>query len=134
VPIYPTIGEDEYKYILEHSEARMILVGDQKLYEKLKPVFEKLPDLNDIYSFEEVAGIRTYTELLKLGESKEGELGEKLRSLKVTIAPQDLATIIYTSGTTGVPKGVMLSQENLVSNFRAHVKMHHLGKEHHVIS
>ena len=36
VPIYPTIGEDEYTYILEHAEIKLLLVGDRKLYEKLK--------------------------------------------------------------------------------------------------
>ena len=134
VPIYPTIGEDEYKYILEHSEAKMLLAGDQKLFEKLNPIAKRLPGLINVFTFEEVPDAKNYEEILKLGESKKEELGKELQAIKDSVTPEDLATLIYTSGTTGIPKGVMLSQHNLVSNFMAHVKMHHLGKEHHVIS
>jgi long-chain acyl-CoA synthetase len=134
VPIYPTIGEDEYKYILEHSESKLLIAGDSKLYEKLNPIARRIPALKDVFTFEEVEGARNYEEILKLGESARGEQEGKLYKLKASITPDDLATIIYTSGTTGVPKGVMLSQNNLVSNFIAHVKMHHLGKDHRVIS
>lgn len=134
VPIYPTIGEEEYAYILEHSEAKYLIVGDAKLYEKLKPVVEKIPSILDIYAFEDVPGAKNYEEILALGESREEEFAGALEQLKQGIQPEELATIIYTSGTTGVPKGVMLSQRNLVSNFTAHVKMHHLGHEHRVIS
>ncbi len=134
VPIYPTIGEDEYKYILEHSDTKMLLVGDFKLFEKLNPIAKRLPGLTDVFTFEEVPEARNYEEILNLGESKKEEFTAALKSLKDSIEPEDLATIIYTSGTTGTPKGVMLSQRNLVSNFLAHVKMHHLGKEHRVIS
>jgi long-chain acyl-CoA synthetase len=134
VPIYPTIGEDEYKYILEHSESKLLIAGDSKLYEKLNPIARRIPALKDVYTFEEIEGARNYEEILKLGESARGEQEGKLYKLKASITPDDLATIIYTSGTTGVPKGVMLSQNNLVSNFIAHVKMHHLGKDHRVIS
>lgn len=134
VPIYPTIGEDEYKYILEHSDSKMLLVGDIKLFEKLNPIARRLPVLNDVFTFEEVPDARNYSEILNLGASKKEELADALQSLKDSIEPEDLATIIYTSGTTGTPKGVMLSQRNLVSNFTAHVKMHHLGKDHRVIS
>jgi long-chain acyl-CoA synthetase len=134
VPIYPTIGEEEYSYILEHSESRYLLVGDAKLFEKLKPVAEKIPAILDIFAFETVEGARSYEQILELGESKRTELAVELEALKNSIIPEDLATIIYTSGTTGVPKGVMLSQRNLVSNFTAHVKMHHLGRDHRVIS
>lgn len=134
VPIYPTIGEDEYSYILEHCEAKYLLVGDQKLLEKLKPVADKIPTILEIFGFEELSGIRSIDDILNLGESKRSELSAKLEESKKSIMPDDLATIIYTSGTTGVPKGVMLSQRNLVSNFTAHVKMHSLGKDHRVIS
>jgi long-chain acyl-CoA synthetase len=134
VPIYPTIGEDEYKYILEHSESKMLITGDAKLFEKLNPIVKRLPEVKEIYSFEELEGAKYYEEILTLGESKREELEGKLNELKDSIEPGDLATLIYTSGTTGVPKGVMLSQNNLVSNFIAHTKMHHLGKDHRVIS
>jgi long-chain acyl-CoA synthetase len=134
VPIYPTIGEDEYNYILEHSEAKMLIAGDSKLYEKLLPVVRMSGNIHEIYTFEEVEGAKNYNEILTLGEQNRAELEHKLSGLKASIKPDDLATIIYTSGTTGVPKGVMLSQNNLVSNFVAHAQMHHLGKDHRVIS
>ena len=134
VPIYPTIGEEEYSYILEHCEAKYLLVGDQKLHEKLKPVAEKIPTILEVFGFDELPGIRSLDDILAIGESKREELAGDLEEIKKSIMPDDLATIIYTSGTTGVPKGVMLSQRNLVSNFTAHVKMHHLGKDHRVIS
>jgi len=134
VPIYPTIGEEEYSYILEHCEAKYLLVGDQKLYEKLKPVAEKIPTILEVFGFDELSGIRSMEDILALGESKWKERAFELEEIKKSIMPDDLATIIYTSGTTGVPKGVMLSQRNLVSNFTAHAKMHHLGNDHRVIS
>ena len=134
VPLYPNIGEEEYSYILEHSEAKMLIAGDKKLYKKLKPVVKSIAAIQDVYTFEEVKDAKNYTEILELGKSKKTELEQELKELKESIRPEDLATLIYTSGTTGVPKGVMLTQDNLVSNFVAHSKMHHLGKDHHVIS
>lgn len=134
VPVYPNIGEDEYKYILEHCEAKILIVGDKKLYEKLNPIANMLQNIQKVYTFGEVENAHAFQEILDLGESKRAELEEKLQQLKDSIQPEDVATLIYTSGTTGVPKGVMLTQQNLVSNFVSHSKMHHLGKEHHVIS
>jgi long-chain acyl-CoA synthetase len=134
VPIYPTIGEDEYSYILEHAEIKLLLVGDKKLYEKLSPIASQLPEITHIYSFEEVEGVSNFEEILQLGKAYEDEFGAKLEEIKNTVDPEDLATIIYTSGTTGVPKGVMLTHSNLVSNFLTHSKMHNLGIDHRVIS
>ena len=134
VPIYPTIGEEEYRYILEHAETKLLIVGDRKLYEKLKPIADEIPGIREIYTYEEVDGAKNYEEILKLGELNKENLAEKLQQIKGSIVPDDLATIIYTSGTTGIPKGVMLTHENLVSNFVAHSHMHNLGKDHRVIS
>ncbi|HKJ42088.1 MAG TPA: long-chain fatty acid--CoA ligase [Sunxiuqinia sp.] len=134
VPIYPTIGEEEYRYILGHAEVKYLIVGDKKLYAKLQPIVAETPSVKAIYSFEEVDGCPHYNEILELGRNNQEKLGEQLETIKASITPGDLATLIYTSGTTGVPKGVMLTQENLVSNFTEHATMHHLGKDHHVIS
>lgn len=134
VPIYPTLGEDEYRYILKHAEVKILLVGDAKLNERLHPLANAQSGLEQVYTFEPIENAKCYTEILDLGEAKRAEFEESLERSKKSITPDDLATIIYTSGTTGVPKGVMLSQNNLVSNFVSHSKMHHLGKDHRVIS
>jgi long-chain acyl-CoA synthetase len=134
VPIYPTISDEEYGYILKHAEIHLLVVGDKKLYEKLAPIVASLPEITTVYTFEEVENTHNYAEILELGKSNQDKLKDQLEDIKKSVEPEDLATIIYTSGTTGVPKGVMLTHTNLVSNFVAHSKMHNLGKDHHVIS
>jgi len=133
VPIYPTLGEEDYRYILKHAEVKMIIVGDSKLYQKILPLANLL-ERTMVYTFEEVEGAKHFQQILDLGEEKRDEFEAELEEIKKSITPADLATLIYTSGTTGVPKGVMLTHENLVSNFTAHSRMHHLGKDHRVIS
>ncbi|WP_245792671.1 AMP-dependent synthetase/ligase [Tangfeifania diversioriginum] len=134
VPMYPNISDEEYKYILEHSEVQMLIVGNNRLHKKLKPIVKELPDLKLVFSFEKLEGVKNFEEILELGKSKRLDFEAELDKLKNSILPEDFATLIYTSGTTGVPKGVMLSQNNLVSNFVTHSRMHHLGKKHRVIS
>ena len=134
VPIYPTIGEDEYQYILDHSDARILITGDKKLYEKLSPVAASIPAIQQVYCFDELPGVKNYKEIIELGKENQTELSKKLEEIKKSISPAEIATIIYTSGTTGMPKGVMLSHENLVSNFVAHSTAHELGKEHRALS
>lgn len=134
VPIYPTISDEEYSYILEHAEVKMLIVGDKKLYEKLSPIAARLPQIQSLYAFEEIEGVPHIDVLMQLGETRKADFAEPLEQTKKELDPEEVATIIYTSGTTGVPKGVMLTHHNLVSNFMEHVKMHHLGKDHHVIS
>ena len=134
VPIYPTIGEEEYRYILEHAEVRYVIVGDKKLFEKINPVAQEIPSVRAVYAFEDFDGCKHFREIMETGKEREEEWAQKLEQIKDSVSPEDLATIIYTSGTTGVPKGVMLTQENLVSNFTTHAKMHDLGKDHRAIS
>ncbi|QBZ98501.1 AMP-dependent synthetase/ligase [Flavobacterium sangjuense] len=114
VPIYPTISETDYEYILNHSEAIYCFVSDEEVLGKLNFIKNNVPKLKEVYSFNEITGCKNWSELLELGkdESNQNEVEER----KNNIAPLELATIIYTSGTTGKPKGVMLSHNNIVSN------------------
>jgi long-chain acyl-CoA synthetase len=128
VPIYPTIGMEEYKFILEHCEANYVFVGDKKLYEKIGPLVNEIENLKEIFSFDQLEGVRHWSEISKLGETYSNK--SELEPIKESIGPNDMATIIYTSGTTGMPKGVMLSHRNLVSNFTTHCYNHELGLGH----
>lgn len=114
VPIYPTISEQDYEYILNHCEAKYCFVSDIELFNKINAIRSKLPHLKDIYSFNSIDNCKNWNELLKLGESNSNQ--DEVEARKNSINTVDLATIIYTSGTTGNPKGVMLSHQNIVSN------------------
>lgn len=114
VPIYPTISEKDYEYILNHSESKYCFVSDQEVYNKVIAIKKNVKNLIEIYSFDDIPGCKNWTELLTLGENNFNE--ELLNKTKDAIRPDALATIIYTSGTTGIPKGVMLSHQNVVSN------------------
>ena len=114
VPIYPTISENDYEYILNHSESKYCFVSDQEVYDKVIAIKKNVKNLIEIYSFDDIPGCKNWTELLTLGENNLNE--ELLNKTKDAVKPDALATIIYTSGTTGIPKGVMLSHQNVVSN------------------
>ncbi|WP_298225128.1 long-chain fatty acid--CoA ligase [Flavobacterium sp.] len=114
VPIYPTISEDDYEYILNHCEAQYCFVSDEEVLRKLNLVRHKLIHLKEVYSFNEIPGCKNWKELLELGKDQANQPDVEER--KDNVKAEDLATIIYTSGTTGKPKGVMLSHQNIVSN------------------
>ena len=114
VPIYPTISENDFEYILNHSESKYCFVSDQEVYDKVIAIKKNVKNLIEIYSFDDIPGCKNWTELLILGENNLNE--ELLNTVKDAVKPDALATIIYTSGTTGIPKGVMLSHQNVVSN------------------
>jgi long-chain acyl-CoA synthetase len=113
VPIYPTMTEPDYEYIMNHSEVRYCFVSNEELYHKVKHVQPNVHSLKEIYTFEPVQGAPHWEEVLKRGESVDQSTVD---ALAAKVHELDLATIIYTSGTTGLPKGVMLSHRNIASN------------------
>ena len=114
VPIYPTISADDYEYILRHSESKYCFVSDQEVFDKIKSIQDQVPNLKKIYSYDRLEDCAHWSELLEIGDSLNNE--KEVIAVAEKVKPADLATIIYTSGTTGIPKGVMLSHDNIVSN------------------
>ena len=114
VPIYPTISETDYEYILNHSESVYCFVSDAEILRKVNLIKANVPKLIEVYSFDTIEECKNWTELLAIGEDQNNQ--DEVEARKKLVQPNDLATIIYTSGTTGKPKGVMLSHDNIVSN------------------
>ncbi|MCC4228607.1 AMP-dependent synthetase/ligase [Zunongwangia profunda] len=113
VPVYPTISEQEYEYVINHSESIYCFVSDKEVLDKVNAIKENT-HLKEVYSFDEIEACKNWKEVLDLGEdlSNQDEVQQRMDA----VTTKDLATLIYTSGTTGKPKGVMLSHENIVSN------------------
>ncbi|MBW6490435.1 MAG: long-chain fatty acid--CoA ligase [Lentimicrobium sp.] len=114
VPVYPTISAENYLYIFNDAEIKVLFIGCHEAYNRVKTILHLIPSLQAFYILEKTKGVKHWSVLLEKGRKfKETEV---LASIKSSIQPSDLATLIYTSGTTGKPKGVMLSHSNIISN------------------
>ncbi|MGD2034597.1 MAG: long-chain fatty acid--CoA ligase [Bacteroidales bacterium] len=134
VPIYPTLSESDYEYILAHAEPRMLVLSDKSLLQKVSPVAKKInPDIF-IYTFNEIPEAKNWKEVYALGNEKKDQMKDELEKVKKSIKTDDVATIIYTSGTTGNPKGVMLSHKNIISNVLGAAEVFHFGLNDRTLS
>lgn len=116
IPIYPTISEKDLDFILKDAEVKYVFVSADDIYKKVRSVANGVPSVKEIYSFNQLAGVKNWMEVVEKGRTQDGAAME---SMKRSIKESDLATILYTSGTTGTPKGVMLSHSNIFSNVHA---------------
>ncbi len=123
VPVYPNMGVIEYDYIIEHSDAKIVIASSDIYYNKIKASADKSTKVEKIYTFDNVDGVANWNEILELGKKEKDKYSAELKKIKDSITEKDLLTIIYTSGTTGRSKGVMLSQQNLVANVKATAKI-----------
>lgn len=121
VPIYITQPADQIKYILENSESRVYIVSDDELFDNVKPLSKAIESLHAIVSLYGTAHkkLKLYDEVVDKGRKKDDAEAQLFEQLKSQVKPQNLASIIYTSGTTGIPKGVMLTHNNIASNILA---------------
>ena len=115
VPIYPTISEQDYEYVLNHSESKYVFVSCKEVLDKINKIKANVPTLLGVYSFEHIDGCDSWQEVITLGNDNQ-DLQQEVQKRMDAVHEDDLATLIYTSGTTGRPKGVMLSHKNIACN------------------
>ncbi|MCK9421195.1 MAG: long-chain fatty acid--CoA ligase [Bacteroidales bacterium] len=132
VPIYPTISESDYKYILGHAEVTYIFVSGMELLRKIQHILPEISHIKGVYTYKEHDGLKHLNELIDLGKKNPNPV--LLEQRKSAITEKDVATIIYTSGTTGNPKGVMLTHHNIISNFKACAHIPPFGEEAKAVS
>lgn len=117
IPIYPTISQDDYKFILNHAEIKIVFTAGEEMFKKIKDIIPDIPAIKWIYTFKNIHEHEHLNELMDLGRKNVNI--QKLQECKDAISENNISTIIYTSGTTGNPKGVMLTHNNIITNFIA---------------
>jgi long-chain acyl-CoA synthetase len=134
VPIYQDAIATEMQYVIDHSDARVVLAEDQEQVDKILEIRDKLPKVEYVI-YSDAKGMRHYAfpYLLsfaevqeagrRFGESHPGYVEEALHQGQ----GEDLAIINYTSGTTGVPKGVMLTHRNLITTATSYLQVDSLS-------
>ena len=117
VPIYPTISDADYKYILNHAEVSFVVIEGGELLTRIQHILPEIASIREIFTIQRREGVRNLSDLIQTGRKNRND--ELLENRKASVQPSGLAMLIYTSGTTGHPKGVMLSHSNILSNVMA---------------
>lgn len=117
-PLYPTISVNDLEFIFNDAKVKIAFVNDADLYHKVLSIKSRVPSLQEIFTIDHVNGARHWKEVML---PPTPEMKQRIQSISDSIGNQDMATVIYTSGTTGMPKGVMLSHNNILSNVLASI-------------
>ncbi len=120
VPIYTTLVPEQIRYIIDDSDATIVVVSNADHWHKVAPLRPGLTKVKHYITFadEAPAGVLTLKEVMDKGKAAAGSKPGLFDELVARVKPGDEATLIYTSGTTGVPKGVILTHDNLISNIK----------------
>ncbi len=136
VPIYTTLVPDQVRYIIADSDAKFVICASRELWQKVEVIKGSL-DKVSLYIFIETDapdGVMTVAQIQEIGKKVAAESPGLFEELIQSVRPEDIATIIYTSGTTGVPKGVMLTHANFISNVKSTVSLHDITEKDTVLS
>ncbi len=134
VPVYQTLSPDEFLHVFNHSDAKLIVVGNKFLYNKLAPVIAGMIHPAEVMTLDNCNCGYCLDELIDLGKQNRNRFDPEIERNRKEISPDDVATIIYTSGTTGESKGVMLTHRNLTFDSYGHAKRQTEGPEHKMLS
>lgn len=122
-PIYPTINPEEFAFIMNQAEVRILILSGQEMYDRFQEAFSSIPTLQHIITFDKMPNTTHW-----LDHQFSAELELKRKEVMDRIHNDTVATIIYTSGTTGQPKGVMLTHNNILSNVLDSMPVFHFSQ------
>jgi len=120
VTIYSTLAANQIQYIADNAKATVAILEDLEFMKRWEEVRSELPNLRYVVlmsgadNYDTVDWVISWDELIARGKHRLSQDPQTVLRSSAAITPDTLATLIYTSGTTGTPKGVMISQRNVV--------------------
>ncbi len=141
VPVYQDSVAEEIAYVLDHCGARMAIVEDQEQVDKLIEIKNRLPELKDILYLDK-RGLRKYdhshmtplAEVQEIGRAAKGRQEGELKRRRDALTYDDKCVMLYTSGTTGRPKGVVLSNRNIIETSKASAEFDKLTEKESILA
>jgi long-chain acyl-CoA synthetase len=141
VPLYQDAAADEMAYVMDHCGARFAIVQDQEQVDKLIEVQEGLHQLEHIV-YVDPRGLRKYdhhklhrfTDIQEQGRAAYYELIEDLKARRGRLDYDSTCVMLYTSGTTGKPKGVVLSNRNIIEASKSSAEFDNLTRDEEVLA
>ena len=120
VPIYTSLIPEQIKYIIDDSDAKIVVVSDQGQWQKIEAIKSELTKVTSYITClsEAPEGVLTFAQVLERGRKMDKQNPGLFEKMALEVKPDAIASIIYTSGTTGPPKGVMLTHSNIFSNVK----------------
>ncbi len=141
VPLYQDAAAEEMEYVLVHCGARLVIVADQEQVDKVSEVRAALPNFRELIYLDprglrkyDHAHLHAYRAVQDKGRARRSDLGAELERRRARLDYDDTCVMLYTSGTTGRPKGVVLSNRNIIETARASAEFDHLRPDEEVLA
>ncbi|MFC3165897.1 long-chain fatty acid--CoA ligase [Ciceribacter thiooxidans] len=141
VPLYQDAVADEAEYVLEHCGARLVVCGDQEQVDKVIEVQERIKSIDQVV-YVDKRGMRKYdhsrmnalADVLSEGRAAHHRFEAELDQRIAALTYDDPCVMLYTSGTTAKPKGVVLSNRNIIETSRNSCEFDHLGPSEEILA
>ncbi|MEZ5888560.1 MAG: long-chain fatty acid--CoA ligase [Paracoccaceae bacterium] len=141
VPLYQDAVAEEMEYVLDHAGARFVVCGDQEQVDKVIEVQERLKHIEQVI-YVDKRGMRKYDhsrlnaleDVLAEGRAAHHRFEAELAARLARIGYDDTCVMLYTSGTTGKPKGVVLSNRNIIETAKNSAAFDHLTRAEEVLA
>lgn len=141
VPLYQDANAEEMAYVLEHCGARFVVCGDQEQVDKVIEVQDRVHCIEQVM-YNDKRGMRKYDhthlnwlhDIQAEGRAAHQRLEDELTARTAELTYDHICVMLYTSGTTGKPKGVVLSNRNIIETSKNSAEFDHLTHTDEVLA
>ncbi len=139
VPLYQDAAGEEIAYALDHCGARFAVVGDQEQVDKITDVKDQLPALERVIYLDgrglrkyDHSALTSYADVLASGAKAKNDA--ELAARHDALTPSSTCVMLYTSGTTSRPKGVVLSNHNVIETAKNSCEFDNLKADEEILA